>query len=52
MILPAGKTFGVVTRMKSIGVAIGLTNYAHSLGKAGSHSFLQRMMNFITTLSF
>jgi len=51
MIRLAGKNFDAVTRKKSIGIAIGWTNFAHSLKEAGSRSFLQRMMKFITTRS-
>jgi len=52
MIPLVGKNFDVVTRTRSIGIAIGSTNYARSLKGVGLPSFLRRMMKFTTTLLF
>jgi hypothetical protein len=52
MILLAGTSFDAATRKRYISIATGSANYAPSLKEGGLRSFLQRMMRFITTLSF
>jgi hypothetical protein len=52
MILLVGASFDAATRKRYIGIATAFANYARLLKEDELHSFLQRMMRFITTLSF
>jgi hypothetical protein len=52
MILLVGTSFDAFTRMRYIGIATALENYAPLLKEDGSHLFLQHMMRLTTTPSF
>jgi hypothetical protein len=52
MILLVGASFDTATLKRYTGIAAVFANYAPLLKEDELHSFLQRMMRFITTLSF